>query len=84
MTRTSYSFFALVLYVHFVVSDEPTHWYAAVWQSTGFEAPRRREIRLDGDAARVADASRPLYERLYGQRLRVRDSGSSDPSRPPA
>lgn len=60
------------------------HWYAAVWQSTGFEAPRRREIRLDGDAARVADASRPLYERLYGQRLRVRDSGSSDPSRPPA
>jgi hypothetical protein len=40
------------------------HWYAAVLQSTGFEAPRVREVRLDGEAARAADACRPAYERL--------------------
>jgi hypothetical protein len=40
------------------------HWYAAVWSSTGFEPWRAREVKLDGDAARVADACRPAYERL--------------------
>jgi hypothetical protein len=47
------------------------HWYAAVWNSTGFEAPQKREIRLDANAARVVDACRPLYEKLHGHRLRV-------------
>lgn len=47
------------------------HWYAAVWKSTGFEAPHPREIHLDGDAARVAEACRPLYEKLRAHRLRV-------------
>lgn len=47
------------------------HWYAAVWQSTGFEAPRARRVQLDGDAARVADQCRPLYEHLHRHRLRV-------------
>lgn len=40
------------------------HWYHAVWQSTGFEPPRAREVALEGDAARAADACRPAYERL--------------------
>ena len=45
------------------------HWYARVWASTGFEPPRARDIRLDGPAAKVAEACRPYYERLYAQRL---------------
>jgi hypothetical protein len=47
------------------------HWYATVWASTGFEAWRPRETRLQGEAARVADACRPAFEKLHGQRLRV-------------
>jgi len=54
------------------------HWYAAVWNSTGFEPPKPREIHLDGEAARVADACRPLYEKLYRYRLRV-DSKPASP-----
>lgn len=43
------------------------HWYAAVWRSTGFEAPRARDMRLDDAGRRVAEACRPAYEalRLY-------------------
>lgn len=40
------------------------HWYAAVWQSTGFEPPREREVSLQGGAARAADACRPAYQKL--------------------
>jgi hypothetical protein len=47
------------------------HWYATVWASTGFESWRPRETRLEGEAARVADACRPAFEKLHGQRLRV-------------
>jgi hypothetical protein len=47
------------------------HWYAAVWRSTGFEPPNPRETRLEGEAARVADACRPLYEKLREHRLQV-------------
>ena len=47
------------------------HWYASVWNSTGFEPPHARDIRLQGEALRVADACRPLYERLYLHRLKV-------------
>jgi hypothetical protein len=47
------------------------HWYAAVWASTGFEPWRPREPRLEGGAARVAEACRPAYERLHAHRLRV-------------
>lgn len=46
------------------------HWYARVWQSTGFEPPHARDIRLDGQAAEVAEACRPIYERLFAERLR--------------
>ncbi len=46
------------------------HWYDAVWKSTGFEPWQARDVHLDGEAARVADACRPVYERLHEQRLR--------------
>ena len=46
------------------------HWYAAVCNSTGFEAPREKKATsFDGEAARVADECRPLYEYLYRFRL---------------
>ena len=41
------------------------YWYDAVWKSTGFEPWQPRTLRLDAAAARVADACRPAYERLY-------------------
>ncbi|HKA82332.1 MAG TPA: hypothetical protein VKD21_00600 [Acidimicrobiales bacterium] len=44
------------------------YWYDAVWRSTGFAAYRRREVRLDGHAAAVAEECRPMYERLHGAR----------------
>jgi hypothetical protein len=40
-----------------------------VWKSTGFEPWRPREVRLEGEAARVAEACRPAYERLHRHRL---------------
>ncbi len=51
-------------------------WYAAVWQSTGFEAWRPRTPRLDRAAQSVADACRPAYERLRAARLRVEADGA--------
>jgi hypothetical protein len=47
------------------------HWYAAVWKSTGFETPRDRDVKLDGDAKRVSDACREDYEYLRARRLRA-------------
>ncbi len=45
-------------------------WYDTVWASTGFAPPDRRPLpRLDGDLARIADAARPVYERLARHRL---------------
>lgn len=40
------------------------HWYAAVWQSTGFEPWRERQVALQGEAARAAEACRGAYEAL--------------------
>jgi hypothetical protein len=51
------------------------HWYAAVWRSTGFEPAQPRDVDLDGHAARVADACRPAYERLYAHRQRIVAAG---------
>jgi hypothetical protein len=45
------------------------HWYDAVWKSTGFEPWHPREVRLDGQAARVADRCRPMYDALRRHRL---------------
>ena len=47
------------------------HWYAHVWESTGFEAPVAHEAVLSGEAAAVAEACWPYYERLRALRLRV-------------
>jgi hypothetical protein len=44
------------------------HWYASVRASTGFAAYRPRRPRLDARAAAVADACRPLYQRLHRER----------------
>lgn len=46
------------------------HWYASVWASTGFEPPHPRDIQLEGEAARVAEACRPLYDKLRRHRVR--------------
>jgi hypothetical protein len=46
------------------------HWYDAVWRSTGFEPWQGRDVHLEGDSARVAEACRPVYERLHAQRMR--------------
>ena len=45
------------------------HWYDAVWASTGFEPWRARETQLDQAGMRVAEACRPLYQRLHAHRL---------------
>jgi len=37
------------------------------------EPPREKSICLDGEAARVAESCRPLYEHLYNFRIRVED-----------
>jgi hypothetical protein len=47
------------------------YWYDAVWKSTGFEPWRARETRLTGDALAVAEACRPVYERLRAHRMTV-------------
>jgi hypothetical protein len=47
------------------------HWYSAVWASTGFEPWRARDAHLDGEAARVAEACRPAYEKLHAHRLNL-------------
>ncbi len=45
------------------------YWYDAVQQSTGFAAPKTRTISLSGRAAAVSEHCRPLYRRLFAQRL---------------
>lgn len=45
-------------------------WYDAVEASTGFAPWRAREVRLDGEAAAIEAACRPIYETLYARRLR--------------
>ena len=49
------------------------HWYAHVWESTGFEAPVAREVVLSGEAAEVAGTCRAHYERLHALRMVVDD-----------
>jgi hypothetical protein len=47
------------------------HWYAHVWESTGFEAPVEKPIELSGGAAEVAEECRPHFQRLHALRLRI-------------
>ena len=47
------------------------HWYAHVWESTGFEAPQPRIIELADEAAAVAEACLPHYWHLHALRMRL-------------
>ena len=47
------------------------HWYAAVWESTGFQPWRPRETTLSDHDAAVAEACRPIYEALHDRRVQV-------------
>lgn len=51
------------------------HWYEAVWKSTGFEPWRPREVQLDPQYAWIAEACRPVYDRLRGHRLCLMKTG---------
>jgi hypothetical protein len=46
------------------------HWYDAVWESTGFEPWRPRDVSLSPHDTAVAEACRPAYERLHALRVR--------------
>ncbi|MDZ7789057.1 MAG: hypothetical protein U5L08_00900 [Xanthomonadales bacterium] len=46
------------------------HWYQKVWESTGFGPPSSGIPELTGRPMNVAAACLPLYQQLYGQRLR--------------
>ncbi|MEX2499654.1 MAG: hypothetical protein WD397_12365 [Wenzhouxiangellaceae bacterium] len=48
------------------------HWYASVRESTGFGPPPDAAPSLSGWAREVADACRPVYDRLAAKRLIVR------------
>ncbi|MBC8037378.1 MAG: HAD family hydrolase [Rhizobiales bacterium] len=45
------------------------HWYNAVWASTGFAKPEATAIELPAALAKIADAARPYYEKLWNARL---------------
>ncbi len=45
------------------------HWYASVWESTGFSAPVERPVELTGIAAEVAESCMPHYQVLYSKAL---------------
>jgi hypothetical protein len=40
------------------------HWYANVEASTGFQSPKRREVRLTKELQAIADQGRVFYDRL--------------------
>jgi hypothetical protein len=48
-----------------------SHWYAAVWASSGFAPWRPRETTLSDHDAAVAEACRPMYAALHARRVRV-------------
>jgi hypothetical protein len=46
-----------------------THWYNSVWQSTGFAKSDLKPVELPPHLAKIADAARPLYEKMRRFRL---------------
>jgi hypothetical protein len=50
------------------------HWYEAVAASTGFGPPGEDVIDLPAPLMRIADAARPIYERLAAHKLRAVDT----------
>lgn len=51
------------------------HWYASVWESTGFGLPRDEAPDVPDRLRPVLDACFPLYERLAAVRLGTTDDG---------
>ncbi|MCU0831700.1 MAG: hypothetical protein MUC58_09355 [Rhizobiaceae bacterium] len=47
------------------------HWYNSVANSTGFDTRPEREINLPPHLAEIADAARPIYERLSASAGRI-------------
>lgn len=47
-------------------------WYDRVLKSTGFATPDRRSVSLPPELQRIADAARPIYEKLAKYRLGIR------------
>jgi Sulfotransferase domain len=47
------------------------HWYASVWQSTGFESRPEPLTNLSEEHQGIADACLPAYQKLYEQRLKL-------------
>jgi hypothetical protein len=45
------------------------HWYNAVWKSTGLTRQEPKQIELPGALQKIADAARPLYEKMKPYRL---------------
>lgn len=45
------------------------HWYNAVWKSTGLTRQQRKPVELPGALQKIADAARPLYEKMKPYRL---------------
>lgn len=45
------------------------HWYASVWRSTGFAAPRAEAVGLPAALVPLAAAAEPYYRLLYRHRL---------------
>ena len=48
------------------------HWYASVWESTGFEARQEQNSILTAEHQRIADACLPAYQKLHQQRLIIK------------
>lgn len=47
------------------------HWYASVWQSTGFESRPELIAKLSAEHQNIADACLPAYQKLHEQRLKL-------------
>jgi hypothetical protein len=50
------------------------HWYDAVWQSTGFGAPRREEPALPDALRKLADEARESHEAISRYRLKPKST----------
>ena len=50
------------------------HWYASVWQSTGFESRPEQLVELSAEHQNIADACLPAYQKLHQQRLIINKS----------
>jgi hypothetical protein len=47
------------------------HWYAHVWESTGFEVAGAKDVKLNAGAADVVSECRDHYDRLHSLRMQI-------------